>query len=76
MNPSPAPEKRPRLVSKKCPWCMVYLPLDAKVCHACQKRVGPVDRMGMAKKPVDVKAYVMAAVAVTLLIAYLKWAFF
>jgi len=67
---------RNTVVSKKCPWCLTYLPLDATVCHACKKKVGMVSRHGMAKKPVDIKSYLVAVAAIAAFVAYIWWAFY
>lgn len=75
MAKPPGPESQQTLVSKKCPWCLVYLPLEARVCHACKKKVGMMDRHGMAKKPVDIKAYIMAVLAIAGFVWYIMWAF-
>lgn len=75
MTTSTPKSSRPAAVSKRCPWCLAYLPLEATVCHACKKKVGQVNRRGMAKKPVDIKAYLMAAAAVAGFGYYIWWAF-
>ena len=53
-----------RFSTKKCPECLTPLPLSAQRCTACNNRVGPVNSIGIAKKPVDWIAYLMAIVAV------------
>lgn len=65
-----------RFVSKKCPNCQVYLKLDEVVCHSCKAKLGDVDRLGMAKKPVNWKAYLSFLVALAIFSAYIWWAFF
>jgi predicted amidophosphoribosyltransferase len=62
--------------SKKCPECFAYIPLRAEVCPMCQARVGQVDRHGRAKRPLDWKAYLAAAVAIAAFFIYCWWAFF
>lgn len=47
-------------MTKKCPECFTYLPLDAGRCHACGSRVGPVDKLGHARKVANVRAYIVA----------------
>lgn len=63
-------------MTKKCPECFTYLPLDSGVCHSCGKSVGPVTRLGLAEKPTNVKGYVVAAIAVLAFIVFVWWGFF
>ncbi|MGE5258231.1 MAG: hypothetical protein ACM3KE_16235 [Hyphomicrobiales bacterium] len=63
-------------MTKKCPECFAYLPLNAKVCHVCGKSVGPVDKLGLAQKPVNVKGYLMAGFAILAFIIFVWWGFF
>jgi hypothetical protein len=63
-------------MTKKCPECFTYLKLDAAVCHSCGKRVGGVAPTGLAQKPVDVKAYVVAVVAAVAFAVFIWWGFF
>jgi hypothetical protein len=63
-------------MTKKCPECFTYLPLNSNVCHSCGKSVGPVSRLGLAEKPTNVKGYVVAAIAVLAFIAFVWWGFF
>ena len=60
---------------KKCPYCYNHLAVNVTRCDMCGKRVGPVESTGWAKKTVDWKAYLMAAVAVTGFLIYFWWAF-
>lgn len=62
--------------TKKCPWCFTHLALDAVRCDACHKRVGEVDKLGFAKKPVDWAGYFVAAVAIAGFCLFIWWAFF
>jgi predicted RNA-binding Zn-ribbon protein involved in translation (DUF1610 family) len=61
--------------TKKCPYCGSYVKFDAVRCDACRRRIGPADAYGMAKKPVNVGSYLLAAGAVAALVGYLVWAF-
>lgn len=63
-------------MTKKCPECFTYLPLDAKVCTSCGKSVGPVGRVGLAEKPPNLKGYVAAAVAILAFVIFVWWGFF
>jgi hypothetical protein len=63
-------------MTKKCPECFTYLPLNAKVCHSCGKSVGPVDKLGLAAKPSNVKGYLMAFIAALAFIIFVWWGFF
>lgn len=63
-------------MTKKCPECFAYLPLPAKVCTSCGKAVGPVNKLGHAEKPVNVKAYLVAAAAILVFVAFMWWGFF
>jgi hypothetical protein len=63
-------------MTKKCPECFAYLPLPATVCTSCGKRVGPVDRLGHARKPPNIKGYLAAAVAILAFVAFVYWGFF
>ena len=47
-------------VTKKCPSCYTYIALDAEVCPSCKKKVGMVDRHGMASKRVEWGKYLIA----------------
>jgi hypothetical protein len=63
-------------MTKKCPECFAYLPLQAKVCTSCGKSVGPVNKMGHAEKPPNLKAYLMAAAAILAFMVFVWWGFF
>jgi hypothetical protein len=62
--------------SKKCYECLTYLALDATTCHVCKKKVGRVDRNGIARKPIDWKSYISCAVALAALAVFIWKAFF
>lgn len=61
--------------TKKCPYCYVYAPLSATECPGCKRRIGNIDKIGFATKPVDWKAYLIAAVAFMALAVWIWWAF-
>ena len=69
-------QKKMEYTTKKCPDCYVHLPLNAKVCHACQAKVGDVDKLGFGEKPVDWKAYIAAAIAIAIFAVFVWWGFF
>ena len=56
--------------TKKCYECFEHLALDAVECPSCKSRVGPVDRNGIAKKPVDWISYVIFVVAFAALVLF------
>jgi len=62
--------------TKKCPYCFTYLPLYATRCDGCHKRVGAVNRLGFAAKPVDWMGYLSAIVAIAGFGVFIWWAFF
>jgi hypothetical protein len=58
-------KEKPRVhMTKKCPYCYVYLQLHATRCTACNKRVGDVDKLGFASKPFDWYGYLIAIVSI------------
>ncbi len=61
--------------TKKCYECFTHLPLHATECHACKKKVGKVDRNGIADKPTDYKSYAVFALAFAALLVFLWKAF-
>jgi hypothetical protein len=60
---------------KKCPYCYNHLAVNVHRCDMCGKRVGPVESTGMARKTVEVKAYLKAIVAVAAFVVFFWWAF-
>ena len=62
--------------TKKCPDCYAHLPLNAKQCHACNAKVGNVDRLGFAEKPVDWLGYLVAGISIIVFAVFMWWAFF
>lgn len=63
-------------MTKKCPECFAHLPLDAKVCDACGRRVGAVNRIGLAETPPNIKGYVLAGIAILAFLIFVWWGFF
>ena len=63
-------------VSKKCPNCYVHIPLNVEICPSCKKRVGMVDKHGMATRRVDWMSYIICFLAWLALGLYIKFAFF
>ena len=62
--------------TKKCPECYAHLPLSAKECHACKAKVGDVDKLGFAEKPVDWVGYLLAGISIVVFAVFMWWAFF
>lgn len=48
-------EKGPLL--KKCPYCNAYVKVEKRRCSECDARLGAVGRDGIARKPIDWRAY-------------------
>jgi hypothetical protein len=63
-------------LTKKCPFCMGYVPLNATACQHCGKKVGRVDEQGIARVPVDWPAYLKCLAAFAALGLFIWWAFF
>jgi hypothetical protein len=61
---------------KKCHSCNTPLTLDAKICYSCKRKVGKVDRHGIASKPTDWKGYTICIISWVIFIVYVIWAFF
>ncbi len=74
--PEPKKDKTISHVSKRCPNCLIYLPLDAKICSGCKEKVGEVNEYGMAKKPVDWLSYIISFLFAAGLGLYIWWLFF
>jgi len=63
---------------KTCPYCNVPLSLNVKECFSCKKKVGKVNKHGIANKPANYKAYIICLivwVALYLYIRYVPWNF-
>lgn len=63
-------------VTKKCPECYTYIPLDATTCPSCKAKVGIVDKHGMATKGTDWVSYLICILAWLTLAVYIWFAFF
>ena len=61
---------------QRCPNCSAELPLDARICPACESRIGEVDRYGRAREPIDWRAYVVCTLAWVLFSLFVWWGFF
>lgn len=60
---------------KRCPYCYTLLRPDATHCIDCKKKVGKMDKFGLAKKPLNWRAY-MAALLWTVMLAMYIWKVF
>lgn len=69
-----SPEKS--YITKKCPLCFTYIPLDSLKCPSCKARVGSVDKHGMATKSTDWGSYLICFLAWAVLAIYVWFAFF
>jgi len=69
-------KKKNYYTTKKCPFCYVHLPLDAQSCTACKSKVGAVDKLGFAEKPIDWLGYLIATVFASGFAFFIWWAFF
>lgn len=63
-------------LTKKCPQCYTYLPLQAQECTACKAKVGEVDKLGFAEKPFDWQGYLIAILTIAGFATFMWWAFF
>lgn len=63
-------------VSKKCPECYEYMPLESKACPFCKVRVGKIGDHGMAERLTNWRAYIICIALWIFLGVYVKWAFF
>ena len=62
-------------ITKKCPQCFTYMPLDALKCPYCKTRVGGVDKHGMATKSTDWGSYLACILAWAILAGYIWFVF-
>lgn len=62
-------EKSPSLI-KVCPYCSTHLLSNATACTYCKKKVGPMNKQGIAEKPTDWKAYTACFISWGALIVY------
>jgi hypothetical protein len=63
-------------ITKKCPQCFTYIPLDVSKCPSCKARVGRVDKHGMATSSTDWGSYLICFLAWVTLAVYIWFAFF
>lgn len=49
-------------LTKVCPYCSTHLLVSATTCEYCKKKVGPVNKQGVAEKPTDWKAYTVCSI--------------
>lgn len=73
MAPSSGGQKK--YTTKKCPYCATYVKYDAIRCDSCNRKIGPANEFGIAKKPLNIGSYIVAIGAVAALVVYLVWAF-
>ena len=57
-------------LTKVCPYCSTHLLLQATACTYCKKKVGPVNRQGIAEKPTDWKSYTACFISWGALFSY------
>jgi hypothetical protein len=69
-------QKEKKYVSKKCPECYEYVPLEAKICPSCKVRLGAVNEHGQAERLTNWKGYIICIALWLFLAFYVKWAFF
>ena len=63
---------------KTCPYCSVRLSADAEECYSCKKKVGPINKYGVASKPPNYWSYVICLalwVGLYLYLRYVPWQF-
>ena len=62
--------------TKRCPHCFTPLKLTAEYCIECKNKVGPVNKLGLAKKAPNYKAYAAAILWIIVLGIYIWKIFF
>jgi hypothetical protein len=62
--------------TKRCPECTVHIPIDATRCTDCGKRVGPVDKSGVARRATNYRAYAEMIIAFVVFGLFVWWFFF
>ncbi len=62
--------------TKKCPYCSVTIDVKATECFSCKNKVGEINEHGIADKPIDWKANIIAIVVLGSFIYYVVWLFF
>lgn len=68
-------QQQTAFMTKKCPECMTSMPAAARRCPTCNKKLGEVNKLGFAKKPVDWFAYASTLIWVQGLCLFIWWAF-
>lgn len=66
----------PSRKDKKCPYCSVPLALNATECFSCKKKVGKMNKHGIAEKPANYTAYIFCLASWVGFYLYMRWAFF
>ncbi len=54
----------------------MYLALSAMKCHSCKAKVGDVDKLGFAEKPINWRSNVIAGIAILVFVGFMWWAFY
>ena len=62
-------------MTKKCHNCLTSMPVAARRCPECKKKVGEVDKLGFAKKPVQWVAYITTLIWFQAFCFFVWWAF-
>ena len=60
---------------KMCPYCSVPLSLTSDTCFACKRKVGKVNKYGMAEKPPKYGTYFTCLLSWAGFYVYMHWAF-
>jgi len=50
-------------LTKLCPYCSTHLLVSAKTCSYCKKKVGPINKQGIAEKSTDWKSYTVCFIS-------------
>lgn len=62
-------------VTKKCPECFAYLPLQTTRCPACNTKIGDVDKLGFARRPTNWWGYLIAIISIVGFCWFIWWGF-
>lgn len=62
--------------TKKCPYCSVTIKINDTECFSCHKKVGAINEHGIAEKPINWKANILAVISCSAFIYYVIWLFF
>jgi len=63
-------------VTKKCPECFAYLPLQTTKCPTCNTKIGEVDKLGFARRPFNWSAYLIAIISILGFCWFIWWGCF